>query len=116
MDVQPSKGDKGDTGDKGDMGKVGPQGEPGPNGFKTWFSSREPFITFIFFIVLAILSFGTILSANQTNTYIKQRSVENKARQSCIVIAFAAVPLQDPTSNRDMIISSYNACVAKSEQ
>lgn len=136
-----AKGDKGDTGSQGEIGNTGLQGEigntglqgetgytgsqgkigekgekgdrgkPGQNWFRSWFSNREPFITFIFFIALSVLSFGSIVSARQTNNYIKQQSNGNKANVSCLVGILTTTPVQDWPTSRDLIITTYSACV-----
>src|SRR5258705_7101768 len=99
-----TKGDKGDKGDQGEKGEIGERGVSG-QWFRSWFSTREPFITFIFFIILSVLSFGTVVSAHQTNNYIQQRSNANKARESCLVVAFASAPVSDSTLSREIIIA-----------
>lgn len=140
------KGDTGPQGEKGDQGVQGNQGDPGPQGekgekgnpgkFRVWFLNKEPFITFCFFIVLAILSFSTIEIARNTQDAVQkadiiaqcttpgtpctklqqeasaQRLRELKAASFCLLDAISGVPLDQWQSRRTDLQSIYNSCVA----
>ncbi len=71
---QGEKGDPGEQGPKGDPGKNGSKGAPGRN-VTSWFSSREPLITFSFFLILSVLSFTTIYTARQTAIAVKKADI-----------------------------------------
>lgn len=110
-----TKGDKGDTGARGKTGSqgltgltgpIGEKGDTGASGFITWFSHKEPFITFIFFIIMTLLLFGTVISANITQRQLH----ETRTSVRCLVLV-----LNNPTevlnNNRDLVLSAYNACI-----
>lgn len=141
-------GEKGDPGEKGITGKTGAKGATGekgdsgvngtnaPNIFYTWFSTREPLITFTFFIILSVLSFATVYSARQTQAAIKkadlivqcttpgtpcynfaqqaalQRTKEIKASSFCIISTVSQFPFQDWQSRQAELLAVYNTCVA----
>ena len=140
---QGPKGEKGDPGIqgiqgfKGDQGIQGLKGERGNHTFRDWFLNREPFITFSLFLVLAVLSFATVVTSQRTQSTLKKADIlvqcttqgthcnmlikdllaerlkETEAASFCLIEAISTVPYSAWQNNQATLLATYNSCVSQ---